>query len=91
MADAKQQHLSSVRDMPVGDEWTEEDLSDAALHSIRLAELEDEQQWDDLLSHTQDKLAEMAAKVRLDIQAGRVRSLESISAGEPSARRTIKP
>lgn len=46
-----------------------------AIAQLIMAEMEDEQQWDEAFAHSQDKLTELAAKVRLDIQTGKVRSL----------------
>ena len=37
-----------------------------------LEELEDEQQWDEAFAASQDKLAQLAQKVRVDIKAGHV-------------------
>lgn len=41
--------------------------------AIILEELEDEQRWDEAFASSQDKLAELANKVRQDIKAGKVR------------------
>ena len=46
-----------------------------AIAQLILDELADEQQWDEAFANSQDALADMAAKVRQDIQAGRVRQL----------------
>ena len=46
-----------------------------AMAQVIMAELDDEQQWDEAFALAQDKLAELAAKVRLDVQTGKVRSL----------------
>ena len=40
--------------------------------SIILEELEDERRWDRSFADSQDKLAQLAQKVRTDIEAGRV-------------------
>ena len=40
--------------------------------SIILEELEDERRWDRSFADSQDKLAQLARKVRTDIEAGRV-------------------
>ncbi|RKU09291.1 hypothetical protein C6502_13370 [Candidatus Poribacteria bacterium] len=43
-----------------------------AIAAVILEELEDEQQWDEAFAASQDKLAQLAEKVRADIKAGRV-------------------
>ena len=43
-----------------------------AIATVILEELEDEQQWDETFAASQDKLAQLAQKVRVDIKAGRV-------------------
>jgi hypothetical protein len=44
--------------------------------SIILEEIQDEELWDQTFARSQDKLAQMAAKAREDIRAGRTRNLE---------------
>ena len=44
-----------------------------AIAALILEELADEQRWDAAFSHSQDQLSRLAAKVRDDIGAGRVR------------------
>ena len=39
-----------------------------------LEELEDEQRWDKASAESQDKLAQIARKVRTDIKAGRIKN-----------------
>jgi hypothetical protein len=46
-----------------------------AIASLILDELADEQRWAELVARSQNRLAEMAAKVREDIKSGRVRSM----------------
>jgi hypothetical protein len=43
-----------------------------AIASIILDELADEQHWEEQFTRSQDKLAELAAKTREEIRAGRV-------------------
>lgn len=40
--------------------------------TLILEEIEDEKRWDETFANSQDKLSVMAAKVREDIQSGRV-------------------
>ena len=40
--------------------------------AVILEELEDEQQWDEAFATSQDRLAQLAEKVRANINAGRV-------------------
>jgi hypothetical protein len=43
-----------------------------AIAALILDELADEQRWDDAFARSQDKLAQLAAKAKADIAAGRV-------------------
>lgn len=44
-----------------------------AIAAVILEEIADERRWDQAFERSQDQLARMAAKVRDDIQAGRVK------------------
>lgn len=44
-----------------------------ALAAILLDEIEDQRRWDEAFAGSQDQLAQLAAKVREDICAGRVK------------------
>jgi aspartate/tyrosine/aromatic aminotransferase len=44
--------------------------------SIILEELEDEKHWEEAFSDSQDKLAELAQKVLMDINAGRTKKMD---------------
>ena len=46
-----------------------------AIAAVILEELEDAQLWDKAFSESQDKLAELAQKVRTDIKAGRIKKM----------------
>ena len=46
-----------------------------AIAAMILEELEDEQLWDKAFAESQDKLAQLARKVRADIKAGRIRKM----------------
>ena len=46
-----------------------------AIAAVILEELEDVQLWDKAFSESQDKLAELAQKVRTDIKAGRIKKM----------------
>jgi hypothetical protein len=46
-----------------------------AIAAVILEEVLDEQQWDASFARSQDALAELAAKARADIAAGRVRPM----------------
>ena len=46
-----------------------------AIAAVILEELEDEQLWDKAFAESQDKLAQLARKVRADIKAGRIRNM----------------
>ena len=44
--------------------------------AIILDEIADEQRWNDAFARSQDKLAQLAEKVRADIRAGKVKDVE---------------
>ena len=46
-----------------------------AIAAVILEELEDERLWDKAFAESQDKLAELARKVRSDIKAGRIKNI----------------
>lgn len=46
-----------------------------AIAAVILEELEDEQQWQEAFAESQDKLAQLARKVRADIKAGRIKNM----------------
>lgn len=46
-----------------------------AIAAVILEELEDEQLWDRTFAESQDKLAQLARKVRTDIKAGRIKKM----------------
>ncbi len=53
-------------------------LSDSdqdAIATLILAEITDEERWEDAFANSQEQLSQMAAKVREDIRAGRVRDI----------------
>ena len=47
-----------------------------AIAAVILEELEDERQWQKAFAESQDKLAQLARKVRADIKAGRIKNME---------------
>ena len=67
MTQLLEQALAEVRKLPA--------LEQDAIASLILDELADEQRWDESFARSQDKLAQLAAKVREDIRAGRVRDI----------------
>ena len=46
-----------------------------AIAAIILEELEDEQRWNKAFAESQDKLVQLARKVRADIKAGRIKKI----------------
>ncbi len=64
MTQLLEEALTEVRKLPE----SEQD----AIATLILAELEDERRWQETFARSQDQLARLAAKVREDIQAGRV-------------------
>lgn len=46
-----------------------------AIAAVILEELEDERLWDKAFAESQDKLAQLASKVRTDIRAGRIKKM----------------
>ena len=43
--------------------------------ALILEELDDEQRWDAAFAESQDKIAQLARKVRADIKAGRIKKI----------------
>lgn len=62
-----EQAIGEARKLPE----TEQD----AIAALILEELADERRWDEAFAGTQDRLAQLAAKVRRDVAAGRVREV----------------
>ena len=50
-------------------------LERAALAALILDEWADEQRWEESFARSQEQLGKLAAKVRADIQAGRVKDI----------------
>ena len=46
-----------------------------AIAAVILEELEDERQWQEAFAESQDKLTQLARKVRADLKAGRVKDM----------------
>lgn len=46
-----------------------------AIAAVILEELEDAQLWDKVFSESEDKLSQLAQKVRRDIKAGRIKKM----------------
>ena len=46
-----------------------------AIAALILEEIADERRWEEAFARSQDKLGKLAAKVREDIRAGRVKSV----------------
>lgn len=46
-----------------------------AIAAVILEELEDERLWDKAFAESQDKLAQLASRVRTDIKAGRIKKM----------------
>jgi len=66
MTQLLEQALTEVKKLPE----TEQD----AIATLILEELADERRWQENFARSQDQLARLAAKVREDIRAGRVKS-----------------
>ena len=66
MTQLLQQALDAVQKLAPADQDT--------IAALILDELADEQQWDASFARSEDQLAAMAAKVRADVAAGRVRN-----------------
>ena len=47
-----------------------------AIAALILEELEDERRWNEAFAKSQDRLAQLAHKVRADIKAGRIKKME---------------
>ena len=46
-----------------------------AIAALILEELEDEQHWNKVFAASEDKIAQLAGKVRADIKTGRIREM----------------
>ncbi len=67
MSQLLEQAIGEVRKLPA----PEQD----AIGALILEELADDRRWDDAFAASQDQLSKLAAKVRRDIAAGRVRDI----------------
>ena len=67
MTQLLEQAIGEARKLPA----SEQD----AIASLILEELADERRWDEAFTSSQDRLSELAAKVRRDIAEGRVRDV----------------
>lgn len=47
-----------------------------AIAAVILEELEDERRWNETFAKSQDRLTQLAHKVRADIKAGRIKKME---------------
>lgn len=47
-----------------------------AIAAVILEELEDERRWNKAFAESQDKLAQLARKVRADIKAGHIKKMD---------------
>jgi hypothetical protein len=74
MTTLMEQALEAIRNLPESEQNT--------LASLIMAEIADEGQWEKQFEMTQQPLEHWAAKVRADIQAGRVHRIGS-TAGSP--------
>jgi hypothetical protein len=66
MAQLLEQALAAVQKLPEPEQ--------GAIATLILEELADEHRWDEAFARSQDQLARLAAKVREEIRAGRVRN-----------------
>ncbi len=67
MTELLEEAIAKVQQLPA----SEQD----AIAQLILDELADEQQWNQAFERSQDALSRLAAKVRADIQAGKVKPL----------------
>ena len=65
MTQLLQQAITELHKLPDSDQ--------DAIAALILAEITDEERWNEAFANSQDKLSQMAEKVREDIRAGRVR------------------
>jgi hypothetical protein len=63
-----EQAISAVQTLPEADQ----DM----IASLIMAELSDQERWKNRFAETEPQLSKLAAKIRADIQAGRVRIAE---------------
>jgi hypothetical protein len=67
MTQLLEQALAEVRKLPEAEQ--------DAIAALILEELADERRWDETFARSQGPLARLAAKVREDVRAGRVRGV----------------
>jgi len=67
MTQLLQEALAKIRALP--------ESQQDAIATLILDELADEQRWDEAFARSQDQLSRLAAKVREDVQAGRVKDV----------------
>lgn len=65
MTQSLEQAITELQKLP--------DAEQDAIAALILAEIADEGRWDAAFANSQDELSQLAAKVRADIRAGRVR------------------
>jgi len=65
MTQLLEEAIEKVRELP--------EAAQNLIASLILEEIDDEQRWDEAFANSQDKLAELAAKVRADLKVGRIR------------------
>jgi hypothetical protein len=65
MTELLERAIKAMKELPPGEQ--------DAIAALILEEIADEQAWDEAFARTQDKLGQIADKVRADIRTGRVR------------------
>ena len=67
--------MTQLLERAVGEAGKLTDSEQDAIAALILEELEDERRWDEAFDASQDRLSELAAKVRRDLASGRVREI----------------
>ena len=65
--------MTQLLEHAIGEARKLTDAEQDALAALILEELDDDRRWDEAFINSQDQLSKLAAKVRRDIAAGRVR------------------
>ena len=67
--------MTRLLEQAIGEARKRSEAEQDAIAALILEELADDRRWDEAFAASQDRLSELAAKVRGDIAAGRVRDV----------------
>ena len=67
--------MTQLLEQAIGEARKLPEAEQDAIAAVILEELDDERRWDEAFAASQDRLSELAAKVKRDLAAGRVRDV----------------